>query len=142
MEADDMRRARHDIIRMLPVLVALAGCRGSGWSASMNSDTLSPAIGLSLGNQSKKPEELPQAHKQAPVQQPRSEKSATLASGSDAIVPAADMPKSDSANSSRNRQANWWSPRSWRRSTQDRIPLPITDQTTVEPTSAAPTDDF
>lgn len=137
-----MTRAWRDIIRLLPLLVALCGCRWSGWSASMNSDTMAPAVGLSLGGQSKNNRESATARQQSAASPSRTERAATLASGSDANGPPAEIPKSDAANSSRNRQANWWSPRSWRRATPDRIPLPITEHTAAEPTSPTPTDDF
>ena len=137
-----MTRALREIIRSLLLLVALCGCRGSGWSASMNSDTMAPAIGLSLGGQPKSDRSSARTSMQSAAPSSRAEKTATLASGPDANASPVEMPKSDAANSSRSRQANWWSPRTWRRSTPDRIPLPITDQTTAEATSPAPTDDF
>ncbi|MBI5759226.1 MAG: hypothetical protein HZA46_11975 [Planctomycetales bacterium] len=141
-EADDMTWAMRDLIRLLLLLVALSGCRGSGWSASMNSDTMAPAIGLSLGGQPKKARSPAKSSLQSTAPSSRAKKTAALASGPEGNVPPVEMPNSDSANSSRTRQANWWSPRSWRRTTPDRIPLPITDQTTAEATSPAANDDF
>lgn len=134
--------SRQNLLRTLPVLALLCGCQASGWSLSMNSDTLTPAVGIRTGGDTRDDQMAPNARR-SPQTVPRRETTESeLAAASTTDEPRADNAKPEALVASRSRFANWLSQRTRRRSPPDRIPLPITEQSRVETASHSPTDDF
>lgn len=137
-----MEISRQNLLRTLPVLALVCGCQASGWSLSMNSDTLTPAIGIRTGGDTRDGQQAPIARR-SPLAVPRRvETESELAAASTTDEPRGDNAKPEAPVASRSRFANWLSQRTRRRSPPDRIPLPITEQTAVETASHSPTDDF
>jgi hypothetical protein len=133
-----MRTLWRNIARSLPVVVLLCGCRAAGWSVSMNSDSMSPTIGLHSRSESK---ELvagqTQAQRRAAANHSE-EPGAEVSSGpEDGLRAKSDA---DAAVSSRTRFSTWLAQR--RRRSPERIPFPVTETPAVEPALREPADEF